>query len=127
MNAKILIVDDNENIREFLTEFLTSKDFLVAEAKNGKEALSVLTEKKVDLVITDIFMPEMSGIELAIKVKAKYPQLKIIGITAGGNQISSMEALDMSAIHFEYILKKPIDCEELIDNIKYLLTSDPPQ
>ena len=127
MSPKILIVDDTEIIRALIKEILESSGCDVLVASNGKEALNLLTTEKIDLAITDIFMPVMSGIELAIKIKSSYPHIKILGITAGENQVTSDQVLKIFANHFEYILSKPIDHEELIDNVKYLLISNSPQ
>ncbi|PCJ52727.1 MAG: two-component system response regulator [Planctomycetota bacterium] len=124
MSAKILIVDDTDIIRALIKEILDSSDYDISEASNGQEAIEILAKNDIDLVITDIFMPEMSGIELAIKIKSNYPHIKILGITAGGNQVTSDEALNMFSDHFESILSKPIDQEELLDNVKYLLNID---
>ncbi|PCJ51322.1 MAG: hypothetical protein COA79_26555 [Planctomycetota bacterium] len=126
MNHSILIVDDTDIIRALIKEILESSGYDILEASSGKDALDIMSTKKVDLAITDIFMPEMSGIELAIKIKSNFPHIKILGITAGGNNVTSNTAQKMFANHFEYILSKPIDHEELLDNVKYLLKSDSP-
>ncbi|PCJ54969.1 MAG: hypothetical protein COA79_21365 [Planctomycetota bacterium] len=124
MKYSILIVDDTDIIRALIKEILESSGYDILEASSGKDALGIMSNKSVDLIITDIFMPEMSGIELAIKIKSNFPQIKVLGITAGGNQVTANQALKMFANHFEYILSKPIDQEELLDNVKYLLNID---
>ncbi|MDU5229689.1 MAG: response regulator [Anaerococcus sp.] len=64
MNEKILIVDDNDEIRNIITLYLENSNFEVFEANNGKEALDFIKNKKISLMILDIMMPEVDGIEV---------------------------------------------------------------
>ena len=81
MNKTVLIVDDNPNMSALLSEMLEIFDFKSESARNGKEALEALKKKKFSMVITDIKMPEMSGIELLGKVKEINPKMPVVMIS----------------------------------------------
>jgi YesN/AraC family two-component response regulator len=106
----ILIVDDEENARLGLTKLLACEGYLVASAGNGFEALTYLKRHPVDLVITDINMPEMNGLTFLRELSCLYPQLKVIMVTAYGGVESYLEAIDLGA--FEY-LNKPVRVTDL--------------
>ena len=80
-HGHILIVDDEKDIRESLKRHFEFLDYEVSTALNGKEALNVLSETRIDVIITDILMPEMNGIELLGHVKYDYPMIHVIVIT----------------------------------------------
>lgn len=81
--VKVLLVDDHQMFLDGMRTILSSERYIqiVAEAQNGKEALDILAEKEVDMVITDINMPVMSGTDLARNIKRKYPHVKILVLT----------------------------------------------
>ncbi|PCJ56306.1 MAG: hypothetical protein COA79_19245 [Planctomycetota bacterium] len=121
MGATILLVDDDETIRDFLTEFLTLEGFLIVTAINGKEAMKVLSKQKIDLLITDLKMPEMDGLELSIKIKTDYPSLKVLGISGDDNPNEPDDFHELSRSFFDEFLLKPLDCKEILENINKLL------
>lgn len=82
MEGRILIVDDEKAIRDLLSEFLKSLGLRVSKAEDGVDALEMLKKHKVDLVLSDINMPRMNGIELLKKVREKYPDTRRILITS---------------------------------------------
>jgi len=84
--AKILVVDDERVIRMLLQEILSSAGHSVNHAATGDEAVESVHENKPDILITDIFMPEKSGLELIMEIRRHYPDLKIIAIS--GDSIS---------------------------------------
>jgi DNA-binding NtrC family response regulator len=79
--AKILIVDDEDTIRLLIRDILTENGYDVLEAKSGEEALNKVKDTMFDLLITDIKMPGMNGLELLTKVKTGYPDIAVIVIT----------------------------------------------
>lgn len=110
-NAKrILIVDDEENSRLALARLLSKEGYLVDTVSNGFEALTHLREHDVNLIITDINMPEMDGISFLRELNKSFPGNKVIMITAYGGVESYIEAINLGA--FEYI-NKPVRVEEL--------------
>ena len=101
----ILMVDDHQMFIDGIKSLLRKeqKFKITAEALSGKSALEILKSQKVELIITDISMPEMSGIELTKKVKEKYPQIKVLVLTMH-NTIEIAEAVMMSEAE-GYVLK----------------------
>jgi len=81
---KILIADDEELVRILLVEALKHYDYEIDVVGNGLEAVSHIDKKSYDLVITDYMMPEMDGLELTQRIKAKYPSTPVLVITANG-------------------------------------------
>lgn len=107
---RILVVDDEENARIALSKILTREGYDVASACNGYEALNYLREKEVELIITDINMPEMNGMAFLRELNHSHPASNVIMITAYGEVESYIEAMSLGA--FEYI-NKPVKFEEL--------------
>jgi DNA-binding NtrC family response regulator len=107
---RILVVDDEENARIALSKILTREGYDVASACNGFEALNYLRGKEVELIITDINMPEMNGITFLRELNHSHPDSNVIMITAYGEVESYIEAMNLGA--FEYI-NKPVKFEEL--------------
>ncbi len=118
MADTILIVDDEQIIRESASFILRKEGFSVEEAPNGRVAYEMFLEKPFDLVITDIEMPEMKGIELLTKLRELSPQTLVIVITAYGSLETAISALRMGA--GDYLLK-PIEFDELTMKIRRLL------
>lgn len=117
MSYKILVVDDEEIIRDNLSYVLEAEGFQVEKAENGLVAYNKVKEKHFDLIITDIEMPSMKGTELLEKVKSLDPQTAVIIITAFGSLETAISALRNGAS--DYILK-PIEFDELILKAKRL-------
>ncbi|MBP8626771.1 MAG: response regulator [Syntrophorhabdales bacterium] len=110
MLFRILIVDDNTEIREIIKEYLTDHDCLVEGSQNGKEALEKYNTNPYDIIITDLKMPELSGIDLIRHIKQKTDITEFIIITGYASLDSAMEAVRLGA--FDYIVK-PFRMEEL--------------
>ncbi len=120
MADSILIVDDEEIIRESLSFILTKEGYRVREAANGRIALDILKEDSIDLVLTDLEMPEMKGIELLEQVTRFSPETLVVIITAYGSIDSAIAALRKGAL--DYILK-PVEFDELLVKVQRLLSS----
>ena len=118
MSDKILVVDDEEIIRDSLTFILRKEGYEVDEAKNGQEAFEKVSATSYDVVITDIEMPEMRGTELLAKIAARSPQTFVIIITAYGSIETAIDALRKGA--YDYILK-PIEFDDMLLRVKKLL------
>jgi two-component system response regulator (stage 0 sporulation protein F) len=107
---RILLVDDEENARVALSRLLSREGYIVNTVANGFEALNHLREHDVNLIITDINMPEMNGISFLREANRSFPGINVIMITAYGGVESYIEAINLGA--FEYI-NKPVRIEEL--------------
>jgi len=117
---KVLIVDDQEDVRRFLVRYLHKKGFEPIEASSGEEALELFKAIQPASVVSDIMMPEMDGIELLESIKAIDPSVVVILITGYGSEDVVLKALRKGANNF---FKKPFqfrDIEECIKNaLKY--------
>ncbi len=110
MKSRVLVVDDEESIREFLEIMLRKEGYEVTCAEDGKAALEVLKKKSIDLVISDLQMPNMTGIELLKQVKEQSPQMLFMMITAFGTAETAVEAMKIGA--YDYITK-PFKIDEV--------------
>ena len=107
----ILIVDDEKNYPLVLSAVLQEEGFEALTATSGEEALEIIEHSDVDLVLTDMKMPKMDGIELLENIKQKDPELPVVMMTAHGTVEKAVEAMQKGA--YNYILK-PFDNEQLI-------------
>lgn len=116
MSINLLIVDDEEEIREMLARHFTLLDYNVETACHGKEAISILERKRVDIIITDLLMPEMSGIELLEYLKEEAPMVHAIAITG---YVTLENALSCMRLGADTIVFKPLeDLTELEEAVK---------
>ncbi len=110
MNEKqklgVLLVDDEPKITDLLSLSLRNQPYHVKTAQSGQQALEMMVEQPIDILITDIRMPAMDGLELSRRVQEKYPKTQIIIISAHGDVDSSIEVLKLGAVDF---LQKPVD------------------
>jgi DNA-binding NtrC family response regulator len=118
MRGRILIVDDEPTIRETLSLVLKEENYQCELAENGLEGLNKVKEKNFDLIITDLKMPEMGGLELMEKVKTISPKTSVIIITAYASLESAIQALRLGA--YDYIIK-PLDFDDVILRINRLM------
>ncbi len=112
---KIIIAEDEDITRKHLLRALKAEGYETVGAKNGLEALTRITQEQFDVLITDVRMPEMSGIELLEKVKEAYPGIEVLVITGYGSIDAAVEAMKKGA--YEYI-SKPFNLDELILKIR---------
>lgn len=120
MKPRILVVDDEESIREFLEIMLRKEGYEVTCAEDGKVALDLLKKRSFDMVISDMQMPHVTGLELLKEVKASYPAVVFMLITAFGTTETAVEAMKLGA--YDYILK-PFKIDEVRINIANALRS----
>ncbi len=103
MERRILIIDDEEKLRNLLTRIISLEGFEVLQAADCKTALKKLEQSDIDVVLCDVKLPDGSGVELAKKIKDRYPIAEIILLTAYGNIPDSVQAIKNGA--FDYITK----------------------
>ena len=118
MADRILVVDDEQIIRESISFILRKEGFAVSEAANGKQAYDKLVAEPFDLILTDLEMPEMKGIELLDRAIQLNPHSLVVIITAYGSLDTAIAALRKGAS--DYILK-PLEFDELLVKIRRLL------
>jgi two-component system response regulator PilR (NtrC family) len=120
MKAKILVVDDEESIREFLEIMLRKEGYEITLAEDGQKAKELLQKKSFDMIISDLQMPNMTGIELLKYVRQDFPEVLFMMITAFGTTETAVEAMKMGA--YDY-LTKPFKIDEVRINISNALRS----
>jgi len=114
---KILVVDDDSNIAELVSLYLTKEGFETEKASNGKEAMVKIGKMNPDLVILDVMMPEMDGYETCREIR-KTSSLPVVFLTAKGETFDKVLGLELGAD--DYIVK-PFDNKELVARVKAIL------
>jgi two-component system, NtrC family, response regulator PilR len=120
MKPRILVVDDEESIREFLNIMLKKEGYDVTCVEDGQKAMDILKKKTFEMVISDLQMPHVTGLELLKFVKENYPDLLFMLITAFGTTETAVEAMKLGA--YDYITK-PFKLDEVRINISNALKS----
>ena len=119
--ALILLVDDDIDLRGILHRFLERSGFSVATAGNGREALERLEIQRVDLLLTDLMMPEISGIELIQTVRLRNLSIPIIAMSADAD-LRNDGSLELAALAgAQVVLEKPFAMNRLIREVQRLL------
>ncbi len=120
--ANILVIDDEAPMRRFVALALEKQGHVVAEAADGAEALKIMAERAVDLVITDLLMPETDGIETIMELRRLYPATKIIAISGGGEYQSGVGFLRAAeSLGADRTLTKPFEFKQLLPAVQALL------
>ena len=114
----ILVVDDEDAQRDALAGFLKKKSYQVFKAQSGKQALEVVNLEAIDMVLTDLRMPEMDGADLLLRIKEINPDIDVIVMTAFGSIEGATEAMKQGAVDF---ISKPVDLEQLLFTISKTL------
>ncbi len=113
-SKKVLVVDDADFMRTILEEVLTHRGHTVLQARDGKECLSVLREKTVDVCLLDINMPGMDGLEVLRRIKTEHPGLKVVMLSAMAQESNVRKALQLGADAF---VVKPFQAECVMERI----------
>ncbi|MCU0538472.1 MAG: response regulator [Desulfobacterales bacterium] len=110
MGAKLLVVDDEEKVRIYLARLLVNRGYQVETAADGASALEKLTHQEFDVVLLDIIMPGMGGMEVLPQLKKLKPKVQVIMLTGNASVTIGVESIKRGA--FDYLLK-PVDLERL--------------
>ncbi len=108
---RVLVVDDEADVRETLRDLLQAAGHEVYEAESGPEGLAIVEDRQVDLVCTDLGMPSMTGWEVADRIKAKWPEVPIALITGWGARV---EAEELKAHGVDFLIAKPFEVKEVL-------------
>lgn len=127
---RILVLDDEEMIRDLLQETFQKSGYEVITANNGKETLERIGKETFDLLITDIRLPDISGMQILTRVKKKHPDLGIVMITAYGSIKNAVKAMKQGAFDYitkpfnldemEVVVEKYFEYRSLVDENRYL-------
>jgi DNA-binding response OmpR family regulator len=122
MSAKILVVDDDEMTRHFLSHILAQQGFLLETAADGEQALTLLKEKAFDIILLDIEMPGLNGLETLKRIRKNYlkKDLPVLMVTANDQSTEIIQAFDLGAN--DYVVK-PLDVPVLFARIRAHLES----
>ena len=116
---KVLVIDDMKGVRESLRAALTAAGFDVTTANNGREGLAALGAASFDMVVTDIWMPEVDGLNVIKQIRAKHPNLRVFAMTGGGPRLTIEAAGSIAEVWgAERVFVKPFDEAALVAAIK---------
>jgi CheY-like chemotaxis protein len=121
-----LVADDEEEIRALLLHWLVAAGHTVTTVADGKEARKAILQKKFDLVVTDVLMPEADGIQLINDLKGGQPQARILAISGGGRYVESDNCLKIAkGFGAHAAVMKPFSREQLLQGVAEALASAP--
>lgn len=111
----ILVVDDELLIRDLLYDFFTGQGWSIAVAGNGTKAMQIMQEKNIDLVLSDIRMPEMDGMELTAQIQRDHPEVPVVLMTGYPSVDSAIAALRSKVADY---ITKPFNINELLKSLE---------
>jgi|RhiMethySRZTD1v2_1073278.scaffolds.fasta_scaffold00208_50 CheY-like chemotaxis protein len=124
-NGNILIIDDDPAVSRTLSLILTRAGYRVSTAAGGRKGLELLAGGGIDLVLTDIIMPQLDGIEAIRRIRTEYPALRIIAMSGGG-QIDKADFLHMAEVlGADRVIEKPVRNERLLELVGAVMAAPP--
>ena len=117
--ATILIIDDEEIIRVLLRSALEAAGYEVTEATNGRQGLELYRHRPTDLVITDILMPELNGLEMLLALTREFIHAKVIAISGAGEEKNVLDVAKLLGARQTF--QKPLSMPQLLDAVRYEL------
>ena len=120
MEGRVLVVDDDPNVQEILREFLSAKGYEIITAGDGAEGLRRVKEERPHLILLDIQMPKMDGLEVLRRLREIDKEVSVIMITSVNEQEIARQAIELGA--FDYIVK-PLDLPYLEQSLWYKITT----
>ena len=122
--ASVLIIDDDNEMRATLRKILEGAGHTVLDAQDGKQALRMYAGNPTDLVITDIYMPKMDGIEFVMRVCEAFPEARIIALSGGGYLGKENALAAASSLGAVGVLEKPFSIDECLELVEKVLEED---
>ncbi len=121
--SSILVVEDTALLRETLVDVLSSDGHEITAAENGAIAVELIAEGgSFDLIITDIIMPEMDGIQTILEIQTMLPEIRIIAISGGSARMEKTSGLEVAQrLGASVVLEKPFEVDALLDAVKKAL------
>jgi CheY-like chemotaxis protein len=119
---RILVIDDNEDMRDLMRVILEGAGYAVEVAPDGEAGLRLQRERAADAVITDIFMPNRDGLETIARLREEHPQVKVVAMSGGGARVKGDGYLSTAReIGAHVVLAKPFDQDELLRVVRDIL------
>ena len=119
ISMRVLVVDDEHLITDTICAILNANGFDAVGAYSGVEALQAVTELRPEIVLSDVLMPRMSGVELCIELRSQFPDMKIILLSGQASTAGIIQRAEADGYHFT-LLPKPIHPEDLIARLRNL-------
>jgi len=121
---RILVIDDDEQMRVLLRQVMEWSGYTVIDAENGRKGMQKQREEPVDLVITDLIMPEQEGLETITTLKREFPEVKIVAISGGGRIGPEAYLPAAQELGADLAFSKPFDVKEFVTAVRELLDHD---
>lgn len=119
--ARILVVDDEEDFRRIVSRMLTAAGHQVEEAADGRQAIEAYRARPVDLVLADLYMPDIDGVEAIIRLRHEFPDVRIIAVSGGGH-LGKEDVLKIAAgIGAQATMAKPLVKKTLLKAVEKVL------
>lgn len=119
--ARVLVIDDDPNILRNVTEILEDEGHEVLQAGGGKSALDLIEQREPDLIVSDVYMPDMDGIELLIRLQTERPEIPVVAVSGGGHMPKEELLGNASMLGAVAVLEKPFTVEGLIEVVNRAL------
>lgn len=119
--ARVLVVDDDEDIRRIVSRMLTTGGHQVEEATDGRQAIEAYRARPSDIVIADVYMPDVDGVEAIIRLRHEFPDVRIIAVSGGGHLGKDDVLKIAAAVGAQATLTKPLDKEILLGAVEEVL------
>ena len=117
---RILVLDDNADLRESMRLLLAMSGYDAVASADAREALELQNRQPVDLLITDIFMPGVDGLEAIVAFRSRWPGLKIVAISGGGVRAKRDYLPVAGEIGADVLMRKPVDPDDLLATVRKL-------
>jgi len=118
---KILVIDDEASIRSLLAKILEREGFFVITASDGREGMKLVNTGPVDLVITDLIMPEKEGVEVILELRKEHPDIPVIAISGGGRNSPESYLKMAKLLGASAVLEKPVQKDIFMDSVRKAL------
>jgi CheY-like chemotaxis protein len=125
--ARVLLVDDDDQVRAVLGEIILEAGYALVSVDNGRDALAFLEQEQVDLLVLDVIMPEMDGLEVLMELLKRPARPRIIAISGGSRHLDPSHLLMLSQrMRVDAVLSKPITYDRLLRTMAEVLATDAP-
>ena len=123
MTTTVLVIDDDRLVRDSLNRVLSKAGFTVLTAENGARGIQILAQNNASVVVTDIIMPEMEGIQTIQELRKQWPNLPIIAISGGGRRGNLDFLKAAAAFGARAVLQKPFSNDDLVSAVRTAIAS----
>jgi DNA-binding NtrC family response regulator len=115
---RILVIDDDASVRSAMTQTLVDAGYETSSASGGEEGVSIVGETPIDLVVTDIFMPDRDGVEIILELRRDYPDMGIVAVSGGGTLRMGNYLPAARKLGAQRTLEKPFSSEQLLSAVE---------